>query len=189
MNRPLTMPKGRVTARKNGGRRVRLWELGDANNPTVKRLETAYVSSLEAMDRVEAQHAANKADARFTPEGVRDALLKFVLTDAVPVLHRARTGIKKARTELAERKSKLKLEGPDKTDAAAAVRRSDIRSWLRGLEPEQLNNYFARYGHNLPTDVAQAITELPPEFSGVPQSRHDLLTERALNARFWRGDR
>ena len=28
-----------------------------------------------------------------------------------------------------------------------------------------------------------AILELPPEFSGVPKSRHDLLTESALDAR------
>ena len=110
MTRAFTMPKGRMTARKTGGRRVRLWELGGSNNQTVKRLETAYLSSFDAMDRAEAQHTAKKGDARFTPEGVRDALLKFVLNDAVPVLHRGRTAIKKARAELAERKSELKLE-------------------------------------------------------------------------------
>ena len=27
-----------------------------------------------------------------------------------------------------------------------------------------------------------AILEMPPELSGVPKSRHDLLTDRALNA-------
>jgi hypothetical protein len=97
-----TMPKGRMTVRKNGGRRVRLWELGGSNNPTVKRLETAYLSSLDAMDRAEARHAANKVDSRFTPEGVRDDLLKFVLTNAVPALHQGRTAIKKARAEVFE---------------------------------------------------------------------------------------
>ena len=35
-----------------------------------------------------------------------------------------------------------------------------------------------------PTEIAQAVIELPPEYSGVPQSRHDLLTERALNAQY-----
>ena len=37
-----------------------------------------------------------------------------------PGLHRARTTIKKARAEVAERKSRLKVEGPDKSDVAAA---------------------------------------------------------------------
>jgi hypothetical protein len=82
-----TMPKGRQTIRKSGGRHTRLWELGDSKNPTVRSLEASYLGGLGAMDRVEARHAANKADPRFTPDGVRDDLLKFVLDDAVPALH------------------------------------------------------------------------------------------------------
>jgi hypothetical protein len=177
-----TMPKGRMTVRKNGGRRTRLWELAGSNNPTVRRLEASYLGGLSAMDRVEARHAANKADSRFTPDGVRDDLTKFVLSDAVPALHQGRTTIAKARAEVAERRSKLKIEGPDKTDVAAAFRRMEIRTRLNNMKPDELTAYFARYGDNLPTEIAQAVTELPAEYSGVPQSRHDLLTERALNA-------
>jgi hypothetical protein len=179
-----TMPKGRQTIRKSGGRRTRLWELGDSKNSTVKQLEAAYLVGLGAMDRVEARHAANKADSRFTPDGVRDDLRKFVLSDAVPVLHQGRTTIAKARAEVAERRSKLKIEGPDKTDVAAAFRRMEIRTRLNNMKPDELTNYFARYGDNLPSEIAQAVTELPAEYSGVPQSRHDLLTERALNAQY-----
>ena len=58
------------------------------------------------------------------------------------------------------------------------------RTRLNNMKPDELTNYFARYGDNLPTEIAQAVTELPPEYSGVPQSRHDLLTERALNAQY-----
>jgi hypothetical protein len=43
-------------------------------------------------------------------------------------------------------------------------------------------NYFARYGNDLPGEVTMAILEMPPEFSGVPKSRHDLLTTKALEA-------
>ena len=136
------------------------------------------------MDRVETRHATIKTDTRFTPDGVRDDLLKFVLNDAVPALHRGRTTIAKARAEVAERRSKLKVEGPDKTDVAAAFRRMEIRTRLNNMKPDELTSYFARYGDNLPTEIAQAVTELPPEYSGVPQSRHDLLTERALAAQF-----
>jgi hypothetical protein len=180
----LTMPKGRQTIRKSGGRRTRLWELAGSKNPTVRRLEAEYLAGLDAMDRAEARHAANKADSRFTPDGVRDDLLKFVLSDAVPALHQGRTVIAKARAEVAERRSKLKIEGPDKTDVAAAFRRMEIRTRLNNMKPDELTNYFARYGDNLPTEIAQAVTELPAEYSGVPQSRHDLLTEHALNAQY-----
>ena len=50
------------------------------------------------------------------------------------------------------------------------------------MKGDDQKNYFARHGENLPTEVALAILEMPPEFSGVPKSRHDLLTERALTA-------
>lgn len=40
----------------------------------------------------------------------------------------------------------------------------------------------ANQGDNLPADIAMAILELPPEFSAVPKSRHDLLTESARQA-------
>jgi hypothetical protein len=179
-----TMPKGRMTARKSGGRRTRLWELSGSDDPTVQKLEGFYLAPFGTMDRAEARHAANKADPRFTAEGVRDDLLNFVLNDAVPVLHKGRMAIKKARAEVNERRSKLKTDGPDKTDIAAAFRRMEIRTRLSKLKPDELTKYFARYGDNLPPEVAQAITELPAEYSGVPQSRHDLLTERALNAQF-----
>jgi len=125
MDDKFKMPKGRQTIRKGGGRRTRLWELSGSNNPTVQKLEGTYLAGLGAMDRAEARHAAIKVDPRFTPDGVRDDLLKFVLTDAVPKLYQGRMVIKKARDKLAERKSKLKIEPRDKTDAAAAVRRME----------------------------------------------------------------
>jgi len=178
------LPKGRMTIRKSGGRRTRLWELSGSANPAVQRLEATYLAALGAIDRAEARHAASKADPRFTPDGVRDDLLKFVLSDAVPALHRGRTAIKKARAEVAERRSKIKIEGPDKTDVAGAFRRMEIRTRLSAMKPDELTSYFAKYGDNLPVEIAQAVTELPPEYSGVPQSRHDLLTERALAAQF-----
>lgn len=186
MTDKFTMPKGRMTVRKSGGPRVRLWELGESKNKTVQKLEAAYLAGLAAIDRVEARHAANKSDPRFTPDGVRDDLLNFVLNDdyVVPALHQGRMAIKKARAEITDRRSNLTIESPDKADVAAAFRRMEIRTRLRELKPDELTQYFARYGDNLPTEVAQAVTELPPEYSGVPESRHDLLTERALNAQF-----
>jgi hypothetical protein len=184
MNNNFTMPKGRQTIRKGGGRRTRLWELSVSDNPTVQRLEAVYLAGLSTMDRLEARHTTNRADPRFTADGVRDDLLKFVLTDAVPALHQGRMAIKKARDEVAERRSKLKIEGPDKTDTAAALRRMEIRTRLREIKPHELSKYFARYGDNLPEEISQAVIEMPAEYSGVPQSRHDLLTQRALTAQF-----
>jgi len=48
------------------------------------------------------------------------------------------------------------------------------------MKPEQQSEFFARIGDTVPQEVAMAIMEVPPEFSGVPKSRHDLITARAL---------
>jgi hypothetical protein len=59
----------------------------------------------------------------------------------------------------------------------------EIRTFLREMKAEEQTKYFAAHGDSLASEVAMAILEMPPEFSGVPQSRHDLLTKSALNAR------
>jgi len=63
----------------------------------------------------------------------------------------------------------------------------EIRTFLREMKPEAQAHYFASLGDNIPAEVAIAISELPPEFSGVPKSRHDLLAERALQAQLSTG--
>jgi hypothetical protein len=74
----------------------------------------------------------------------------------------------------------LAFEGPDKSDVAGALRRMEIRAFLREMKGNDQKNYFARHGDNLPAEVAMAILEIPPEFSGVPKSRHDLMKTRAV---------
>src|SRR5262249_23946984 len=89
-----------------------------------------------------------------------------------------------ARVEVAKRRAKLKIDGPDKTDAAGALRRMEIRKSLREMKSHELTKYFAKYGDNLPVEIAQAVIEMPAEYSAVPQTRHDLLTRRSLRAQF-----
>jgi hypothetical protein len=187
----LKIPKGRPQIRKGGSltgmhgpvsRPIKLWPFDAKPNTIFARLETAYMSGLDAVDRIEAHTRSNAASGKLTPEGVKDDALKFALGDLVPSLHRARMTIKKAKAEVGERKSKLKIEEPDKSDVAGAFRRMEIRTFLREMKGDDQKNYFARHGENLLTEVGLAILEMPPEFSGVPKSRHDLLTERALTA-------
>ena len=55
--------------------------------------------------------------------------------------------IKKAKAEVAERKSKLKIEGPNKF--AAAFRR--METFLREMKAPEHTRYFANHGDKLPT--------------------------------------
>jgi hypothetical protein len=129
---------------------------------------------------MEERSRSSAASGRFTPEGVKADALQFALSDLVPNLHKAKQAVNKAKGEVAERRAKLKIEGPDKSDAAAAIRRTDLRLQLRSMKPDEQSQLFGRLGDNVPQEFAMAIMEVPPEFAGVPKSRQDLITARAL---------
>ena len=188
MTNRLKIPKGRSTIRKGGSltgmhgpksRPIKLWPFGPKPNTTIERLEQAYMTGLDAVDQVEEHTRKSTASGKLTAGGVKDEALQFAINNLVPNFFRARSTIKKAKAEVAERKSKLKVDGPDKSDIAGAFRRMEIRTFLREMKADDQTKYLARYGDNLPSEVAMAITELPAEFSGVPKSRHDLLRNKS----------
>lgn len=186
---PEKMPKGRQTIRKGGSltglhgpvsRPIKLWPFNAKPNTMLARLETAYMTGLDAVDRIEERTRNNTTSGKFTPNGVKDDALKFALKELVPDLHRARMTIQKAKVEVAERKGKLKVAGPDKSDVAGAFRRMRIGISLAEMKDDEQIKFFAKYGDNLSDEVVMAILEMPPEFSGVPKSRYDLMTTKAL---------
>jgi hypothetical protein len=118
-----------------------------------------------------------------TRDGARDDVLNYALNSLIPDMHKARMTIKRAKAEVAERKSKLKIEGPDPSDVAAAFRRMEIRTRLREMKDGEQREYFAKYGGNLPSEVAAAVLELPPEYSGVMTPEHERVAQQALAAR------
>src|SRR5262245_31030992 len=138
----MKMPKGRSMIRKGGSLTgthgpvstpIRLWQFDSQSNPTLARLEADYMAGLNAVDRVEARTKVATESGKFTPAGVRDDVLSFTLDELVPSLHRARRSIAKAKTELTDRKAKLALKTADPTDMVAALRRQELREFLRGL--------------------------------------------------------
>jgi hypothetical protein len=185
--------KGRNTIRKNGSvtgatgqtsRMIKRWRFNAEPNTLLARLEAAYMSGLDAVDRVEVRAASNKTSGKLTREGTRDDVLNYALNSLIPDLQKARMTIKRAKAEVTERKSKLKIEGPDPSDIAAAFRRMEIRTRLREMKSDDQAKYFASLSDNLPAEVAMAILELPPEYSGVTAPQHERLAQHALAARY-----
>jgi hypothetical protein len=183
--------KGRNTIRKNGSvsgatgqtsKFIPRWRFDAKPDSTLERLEKAYFAGLDAVDLVEARALHNKTNGKFTREGARDNVLHYALHELIPNLHKARMTIRNARAEVAERKSKLQLEQPDKSDIAAAVRRMEIRSLLRQM-PEADQQKYLTQSDKLSSEVVAAVLEMPPELSGVPKPRHEMLNQRALAAR------
>jgi hypothetical protein len=181
-------PKGRRTIRRQKlgsdqpSRHVGLWDFAAEPGSTLASLETAYLTGLNAIDSVEACKASGIASGKFTEAGLQADVLALALNNVIGPLHKARTAIGKAKAELAQRKSKLTLQQPDKTDIAAALLRQEIRGHLRGMPQAERDKYVVGNLDNLPPVVAEAILTAPPELSGIAETHRALLTEKALEA-------
>jgi hypothetical protein len=173
----MAMPKGRLTVRKGAsaltasGPTIRLWDSEAPAGSTLAKLETrAYLAALDAIDKLEAHRAEAKASNKFTESGL------------VEILHRGRQAVAAAKQEAAERRAKLTLLPPNPTDVVGAMRRQEIRTWLRSLPPKERNDYVARNMDRLDPEVALAIREAPSELSGVLNADQKVILDRALEA-------
>lgn len=190
-------PKGRETIRrkKDAGsvpsdplqpappvsRSVGLWIFNPEPHTTLAKLESAYLGALEAVDQVEGRRAEAKASGNFTDDGVRADVLAFAASDLAPKLRRHQQTVDQAQQELKERREKLVLPAPDKTDAAGQMRRLWRLDKLRALSDQERNSYIAKNLDKLHPELVQAVLEMP-EYSGLLDADLDQIRERAFRA-------
>jgi len=155
---------------------IKRWHFNPEPNTLLARLEAAYFAGLESVDLVETKTQINKTSGKFTRDGAREDVLNYAMNTLIPGLHKARLTIKRAKAEVMERKNKFKIPGPDPSDIAAAFRRMEVRTFLREMKSDERAKYFLSHGDNLPADVAMAVLELPPNYTGVSETQHELLT-------------
>lgn len=98
-------------------------------------------------------------------KGMTEAIRDFAATKVVPDLRRLEFRLEKAEKALAERRLRLGVPAPDKTDAAGATLRAEVRAHLRGLEPAERT---ALLMVNPSALVVSAVFEAPGFLSGVP---------------------
>lgn len=104
-----------------------------AGNGVLYLIGPCYLLGLDAVDAIEARTAASTNGGKFTAEGVKADARDYALNNLVGPLHKARTAVAKAKTELAEMRGRLNIEQPDKSDIAAALLRQEIRAHLKSL--------------------------------------------------------
>jgi hypothetical protein len=185
--------QGRATIRRNGsvsgatGQTARLIKRFPAVDPqpntTLARLKAAHKTGTAIVDRAEEYTATAAKDKNLSLEGRRDSVLHSILHELIPEAHKARRLINKAKAEVAERKSKLVIAAPSGGDAAAAIRRQEIRSLLNEMPAAKQAEYFARH-KKLPAEVVDAVLEMPAEFCGVAPERQEWLRQSVLAAQY-----
>jgi hypothetical protein len=125
---------------------------------------------------------AAAASGQFTETGLLEDAKKFALTKLAPALHRGRQEIAGAKREAQAKRAKLTLQPPNPTDLVGALRRQEVRSWLRSLPAQERRDYVAGHIDRLDPEVALAIVEAPAELSGVLGADRNVLVDRALQA-------
>jgi hypothetical protein len=157
--------------------------VGQAHQPRHHACETGgSVTGIEAFDRVESKGGEHAASGRFTPDGVKQAILQSALGDAVPSLHRARQTVKLAKAEVAELRASVKPAGTDKTDLVSAMLRAEMRDWLRSKSQSERDAYLIKRIEKLDPQMALAVMQMPAEITGVSPLQRDALIERTMQA-------
>jgi hypothetical protein len=138
--------------------------------------------ALDAEDAVRAEHAKINADPNLSALGRQDATRKFLTSAPAKQLVRAQRSVEAMKAKLAERRANLKPPAPDRTDASAAVLRSEMRTQLRGMKNgERMQLLLAPDAD--PTLVAAAL-EAPNFSTGITDQTRELLTNAVITKRY-----
>ncbi|WP_256807774.1 hypothetical protein [Bradyrhizobium sp. Bra64] len=165
-----------VPGREN--REIRMWTLQSKPGSTLEALENAYTGALAAVDTAESTGRQLFADKRYTEDGARDQFRNHILRDSVPALHRGRMAVNRARQELDQKRATLQLPKGEPTDAAAAIRRMGIQTWLRSLSQQERDNVTR--AENIDPMIREAILEVPAMMTGIAETHRALLAETTL---------
>src|SRR5262245_34653178 len=174
-------PLAPVDSRTN--RNIRLWGLGEGPpGSTKEKLRAAYLGALDAVDKVEAHRSEAMASGKFTPAGVGDHVLGFATSQLAPAFKRGRHAVDAAKAEAKALRNKITLQPVDKTDVVGFLRRQEMRQSLLKMDDKERNAFISKNRENLDPDLALAIVEMPPEYSGVLEGDRNGLIDAALQA-------
>lgn len=151
------------------------WIWGEGTTELMRALRRAYFDSMAIIAGVEDASASVKVDKRLTREGQRDALENAVRTHASAIA-RSRTIIQGARRDLAEQRESLRPGPADKQDTVGALRRQELRTWLRGLSIEGRADALS----DPSPELVQAIVEQPAALSGVNAAVYQRMLNEAV---------
>jgi hypothetical protein len=182
-------PIGRMTVRKNATgapRRIRLWDLSPEPNSTAEGLLKIYMGALAGIDRLEGKKSELAQSPELTPIGVQRGAVDFAFREIVPTFEKGKLAITQARQEVAGRRAKLAPPKSDPTDMAAALRRQEIRTMLRGMDTKGRDAFLKQAGKftGMDPEVRMALVEMPASMSGITDGFRDGLLNEAMQSAY-----
>lgn len=163
------------------GKYVGQWSFRD-NTVPLRFLQNSYSAARNAAEKASAYKATIAKDPNLTDVGRRAKAAEWVKNEAA---REAAPAVRAIRTARAEMKRKLDAAKPfavDKTDAAAAMVRSEMRRELKIMEPGKRSAMLAmaQAEPDKHPELVAAILEAPIVLSGVSQATRDLMMEKAV---------
>jgi hypothetical protein len=176
-----------MSARKGGtGRSIRLWDLDAAPGSTAETLLKTYLGALAGVDKLDAKKAELANSAEFTPVGIQKGAVDYAFREIVPQFQKGRLAIQRAKQEVAARRAKLVPPAVDKTDAAGALRRQEVRALVRGMDNKSRDNFLKQNGGftGLDPEIRAALIEMPASMSGISESFRGELLNQAMQSAY-----
>lgn len=143
-------------------------------------LARAFAEMNNAADASRAKLEALSGDPNFTQVGRQNQMREHLKAEAVPALRKGREALRAAEDAVVALRAKMTGSSIDKADAAGAVLRSDLRRWLRDLDPAARNARVAT--NSLPREAVLAVLEAPAELSGFTPDQKSRLEANAIIA-------
>lgn len=136
-------------------------------------IQNAFVGATGAGIRIRNQGEALRKEGKLTKAGISEKLREFARTETLPALNQASAMVKRMRDDVKSRRAALGLKPVDKTDLVAAMLRSEVRAWIKGMD--QSGKAAVLFDDSMPDIVIQAVFELPPQMIGAtPQFLADV---------------
>lgn len=148
-----------------------------AGNATISTLSKAFKDASDIAMKVEERRSQIAQPGTLTHAGVKAEMVKWVQGEGASVA-RAKVTMARVKREVEQRRSKLALQGPDKTDVAGALLRQELRSWLRGMQPSERVAMLS--DPKVDRDIALAVLEAPAALTGVTETLRENMIESSL---------
>jgi valyl-tRNA synthetase len=166
-----------------GGKYVGSWTYRNNTQP-LRFLQSSYETARAVAEKAIEQKAALAKDPNLTDVGRQAKAREWAENEVTKEASQAVRAIRNARAEMKRKMEAAKPLQIDRTDAAAAVVRSELRQALKTMPAEERSALLAGAMANPEKhpELVAAVVEAPIVLSGVAQATRDTLVEKSLEA-------
>jgi len=157
----------------------------DGDSDRFKKQHYAFLVALKLAEQIIDKSAEMAADGRYSPEGrtgIMREWLKSGPDSPFKEIARARSYANMAKESLQLELSALNTFRPTPGDIVGAIRRNEIRQWLRSLGGPKLIQMLS--SKDTPVEVFDALFDSPTPLSGIAEIDWDHFLPRMLASKF-----